>query len=321
LGSIIGNLQWGIPMKIDRLLGITIYLLNHGRVNAKVFTERFEVSIRTIQRDIDTLCRAGIPIVSTCGTNGGYEIIDSFKMDRQVAGQIDYSFIITALQGLASAYENPMIKATLEKMVSLSPNQNSKAHLFLDFSVLKEGQETHRQLKILEKAILSRQIISFKYTDAEDRTSTPKVEPIALTYKWYAWYLLAFSPKKDDYRMYKLIRMENIYLTNQMGTHTHESTDILLKQWEFKDTRNYIDIRILCKAETKIRAIEYLNGVVESQKQNGDFILRLHLPENEQLWFGSLLSLGNSVEIIEPESLKIRLCQKCSGILHLYKNL
>lgn len=130
-------------MKIDRLLGITIYLLNHGRANTKVFTERFEVSIRTIQRDIETLCRAGIPIVSICGTNGGYEIIDSFKMDRQVAGQIDYSFIITALQGLASAYENPMIKATLEKMVSLSPNQNSKAHLFLDFSVLKEGQETH----------------------------------------------------------------------------------------------------------------------------------------------------------------------------------
>lgn len=121
--------------------------------------------------------------------------------------------------------------------------------------------------------------------------------------------------------MYKLIRMENIHLTSQKGTHPHESTDMLLKQWEFKDTRNYIDIRILCKAEIKIRAMEYLNGVVESQKQNGDFILRLHLPENEQLWFGTLLSLGNSVEIIEPESLKKRLCQKCSEILHLYKNL
>lgn len=308
-------------MKIDRLLGMTIFLLNHGRVSAKGLAERFEVSLRTIQRDIDTLCQAGIPIFSNQGRSGGYEILDSFKMERQVAGQTDYSFIVTALRGLASAYDSPKVDDTLEKMISLSPHQKSNSTIFLDFSVLKEGNETSHQLITLERAIVSKNVISFEYTNSENRLSTPMVEPIVLTYKWYAWYLLAYSLTDEDYRLYKLIRMEKIHVTNQKMSHQHEPAESLLKRYEETDDRKYMDIRLLCKAEVKKRAIEYLKGVVESQDENGDFILKLHLPENEQLWFGTLLSLGSLVQVIEPESLKKRLCDKCMDILQLYNKL
>lgn len=147
------------------------------------------------------------------------------------------------------------------------------------------------------------------------------VEPIVLTYKWYAWYLLAYSLTDEDYRLYKLIRMEKIHVTNQKMSHQHEPAESLLKRYEETDDRKYMDIRLLCKAEVKKRAIEYLKGVVESQDENGDFILKLHLPENEQLWFGTLLSLGSLVQVIEPESLKKRLCDKCMDILQLYNKL
>ncbi|MFA9378744.1 MAG: helix-turn-helix transcriptional regulator [Lachnotalea sp.] len=103
-------------MKIDRLLGITIYLLNHGRTSAYFLAEHFKVSTRTIMRDIDTLCLAGIPVGSTYGVDGGYEIMDTFKMQRPIAGAIDYNYVICALQGLASAYANKDIEATLEKL-------------------------------------------------------------------------------------------------------------------------------------------------------------------------------------------------------------
>ena len=94
-------------MKIDRLLGITIFLLNNKKVSAKVLANKFEVSLRTIQRDLDTLCKAGIPVVYFFGVDGGYEILDCFNMDKQIVGNNDYSNIISALQGLASAYESP----------------------------------------------------------------------------------------------------------------------------------------------------------------------------------------------------------------------
>ena len=126
-------------MKIDRLLGITIYLLNNKKISAKVLANKFEVSLRTIQRDIDTLNKAGIPVVSFFGMDGGYEILDSFKMDKQLVGNNDYSNIISALQGLVSAYESPKIEITLEKIKSLL-NNKTNLNINLDFSVLKESK-------------------------------------------------------------------------------------------------------------------------------------------------------------------------------------
>jgi len=96
-------------MKIDRLLGITIYLLNHDIVNTKVLADRFEVSVRTIIRDAETLSLAGIPITTMYGTNGGYKILDSFKMNNQLVDGEDCSYILTALQGLNSGYKNKRI--------------------------------------------------------------------------------------------------------------------------------------------------------------------------------------------------------------------
>lgn len=91
-------------MKIDRLMAIAIYLLNHGKTSAQKLAEEFEVSTRTIMRDMDTLDQAGIPIQSSYGADGGYQIIDTYVMEKQLANNRDYAFIVTALKGLASAY-------------------------------------------------------------------------------------------------------------------------------------------------------------------------------------------------------------------------
>lgn len=118
-------------MKIDRLYAITVYLLNHGKTSASGLAGKFEVSVRTIQRDIDTLCRAGIPIVAETGASGGYYLSETYHMDRHTATQEDYSFILTALKGFSSAMGNPQIDATLEKVSSLTRNQDDS--IILDF--------------------------------------------------------------------------------------------------------------------------------------------------------------------------------------------
>ena len=107
-------------MKLDRLLGITIYLLNHEKTSASTLAKRFEVSVRTIQRDIEALCMAGIPVAASMGADGGYEILDTFCMERQTAEQMDYQHIVAALQGLLSAYEEETAEDTLEKMKALA---------------------------------------------------------------------------------------------------------------------------------------------------------------------------------------------------------
>ena len=246
-------------MKLERLYAITVYLLNHGRTSAKELAKYFEVSTRTIQRDIDSLCLSGIPIVAVAGSTGGYEIAERFQLDKQFATSDDCSYILTALQGFVSATDDQKVKHTLEKMSSaLQPTDDSG--IILDFSVVREGDNI--MLQALQSAALQKRAVNFTYTNNNNETRTHNVEPIAVIYKWYAWYLLAYSKVKDDYRTYKLVRMSNVTITDTPFIKKHESADIIMKKIDKMDSRQYTNVLIKCKGTAKSRVIEYLKGTV-----------------------------------------------------------
>jgi len=123
-------------MKTERLYAITIFLLNHGKTSASELAKKFEVSVRTIQRDIDSLCRAGVPVVSEMGAAGGYCLTDSFKMDAQLATDEEFADILTALKGFSTAINNTQVDKIVEKIASLTKEKENS--VILDFSVLKE---------------------------------------------------------------------------------------------------------------------------------------------------------------------------------------
>ena len=304
-------------MKIDRLYAITIYLLNHRKTSASELARRFEVSLRTIQRDIDTLCLAGIPIVAVTGAAGGYEIIDTFRMEQHASTQEDYSHILTALQGLATATNDPKVNATFEKLASLT--KAGERSIILDFSVLHEGNE--KILQLLQSAVLSKRTVNFTYTNTDNVTRSHMVEPIAVLYRWYAWYLLAYSTVKKEYRTYKLVRMSDLQETDIAFSREHESVDAILRAADKTDSRTYMNVTIRCKAEAKARAIEYLHGIITEEFDNGDVLMTLNVVENEHFWFGMLLSLDDSVEILEPEGLRLRVLDAAKTIFALYNKL
>ena len=180
-------------MKIDRLLGMLIYLLNRDTVSARELAERFEVSVRTVQRDMETLGLAGIPIASLLGNAGGYRILDTYKLSRQLLSAEDYLQLIIALRGLDSAYQSREVGAALEKMLSLAPDgMAAEQRLQLDLSVLREGLEAGDRLAALDAAIRSGRAVGFDYTDVQLANTRRLVEPVQLTYKSHAWYLLGY---------------------------------------------------------------------------------------------------------------------------------
>lgn len=120
-------------MKIDRLYAITVYLLNHGKTSASGLAGKFEVSVRTIQRDIDTLCRAGIPIVAETGASGGYYLSETYHMDRHTATQEDYSFILTALKGFSSAMAIPRLTRLWKRFLPLQEIRMTASFLIFPF--------------------------------------------------------------------------------------------------------------------------------------------------------------------------------------------
>ena len=118
-------------MKIDRLLNITVYLLNHDRATAKALSERFNVSTRTIQRDIVALSAAGIPVWADAGAKGGYAILDSFKLKNHVINTTDIQMVRRALEGLYTAYHRPDLAMLMEKYASFDATDSA----FTEFSI------------------------------------------------------------------------------------------------------------------------------------------------------------------------------------------
>lgn len=306
-------------MKTDRLFGITIYLLNHGKTSAAKLAEIFEVSVRTVQRDIDSLCAAGIPIASAYGADGGYEILDSFSIDKQVSTQKDYNYILTALNGLISAYSNSDVTSLKEKLSAISDDFNSD--IVLDFGVLKENTSINENMKLIQKAIAANHTVRFNYTNADNIEKSCETEPVATIYKWYSWYMIGFCLKYDDYRLYKLVRMCDLQITHSSSTRVHNTWDVISRLEVQKDARNYWDIKLYCKKEIKVKCLEYLNGKVIETLENGDIIMQLHVPDNEHFWYGTILSFGDKAEVLEPYELKLRIFETSKKLIDLYKDV
>jgi predicted DNA-binding transcriptional regulator YafY len=308
-----------MQMKIDRLLGITIYLLNHGRTKASVLAEHFEVSTRTIMRDMDTLCLAGIPVSSNFGTDGGFEIMETFEMQRQVAGEIDYSFVVSALQGLASAYHDKELEATLEKMECLSSPH--KSSMILDLSVVHENRDTNELLYLLNQWTQKKVRISFAYTNARDEKNQVVVEPVCTIYRWYHWYLIGYSLKHQEYRMYKVARMDHLKTTGEENGRNHNIKEVKEFLERGENQRKRIKARLLCRDRLRSKCREYLGASITKEYDTGEFECEIFVPEDETFWYGVLLSFGGDVRVLEPKTLMERIQKDCVDILENYEKI
>lgn len=312
-------------MKIDRLIAIMNYLLRHGRTSAQKLAEEFEVSTRTIVRDMETLGQAGIPIQSTCGVDGGYSIMDTYVMDRKVVSRQDYDHIITALYALLSAYADKGVEQTVDKLLPIYARADaeeicrgsgaSAAHgVQLDFSVASEDRGVNESIQILENAIRQRRIVAFRYTNNENVVKQMEVEPVRLEFKWYNWYLIAFHSGHQDYCMFKLVRMEAVTVLEKENTVNHEERDIVLR-----DERKVITVTLRGHASIRSKCREYLNGEITEEFENGDFVFRFCAPESEVYWYGVLLSFGNNATILEPQSVIDRILATCDEVQKHYE--
>lgn len=294
-----------------------MYLLNRNVVTAKELSERFEVSVRTIVRDIDALSIAGIPISSSTGASGGYEILDTFRLNKQITTMEDYLFIITALKGMCSAYDNSKINTTLEKLLTAGHFNDEEQRVFIDFGVVREGRNIPGLVRDIEEAIHNKSIIEFDYMDSAGQKSHRTVEPLALNYRWYAWYLLAYCTCKNDYRIFKLNRLTDLTVTGRLINNEHGNVPELLEmQWSF-DTRRHIPMKILCKAQARVPIMEYMKGKIIEERENGDFVMVTHGIENDRMWLSMLLGFGDSVKVLEPQEVIDMLMEKTLQIQKL----
>ena len=201
-------------MKLDRLMGILTVLLQNGRVTAPYLAEKFEVNRRTIGRDIDALCHAGIPIVTHRGTGGGISVAEGFKLDKHILTTGELSGIIAALKGIGSVSECSRIERTLDKLGANSDTVVSLHEpVVINLASHYKGNLTAK-IEALKQAIGENRSVAFDYF-YDKGESRRRIEPYIIVFEWTSWYLFGFCLERMDWRMFKLNRLWNLSVCDE----------------------------------------------------------------------------------------------------------
>ena len=194
-------------MRIQRLIGLLCVLAEVDKITVQELADKFEVSKRTIFRDLDTLNCAGIPIVSYPGVGGGVSVIEGYKIDKKILSTDDTKKIFTALNGLKSIDSDNAVNSLIAKLVpENSEYVFSQSEYVINLSSWFSDSIIHEKAVILHKAIHDNCCVVMEYVSQNSRCKRT-VEPYKLIFKQSDWYLYAFCRERNDFRLFKLRRI------------------------------------------------------------------------------------------------------------------
>lgn len=300
-------------MKIDRLIGIITTLQQQKFVTAPYLAEKFEVSRRTINRDIEDICKAGIPIVTTQGANGGISIMEGFALDTTVFTEQELSAIFAGLKSLDSV-SNTASAEKLAQKIGGSQAISIADHMVIDLASFYKD-DLAEKIDTIKLAIKESKCISFHY--CYNKGEADKIiEPYLIVFKWSDWYVFGFCKERQEYRMYKLRRLWDLQITGEPFT----ARDIPEEKKQFGThmTDDYV-IRAVYDASVKYRLVEEYGYNSFTEQEDGKLYTEWGFtrPENAVEWF---LSFGSKVEIIGPESFKERYIVELEKMLQIHRS-
>lgn len=299
-------------MKIDRLIGILSVLLQKEKVSAPYLAEKFEVSRRTINRDIDDLCKAGIPIVTHQGINGGISIMSNFKMDKTLLTNSDMQAILMGLKSLDSVSGTNRYRCLMEKIAADECRISSDANIIIDLSGW-DRSAVSKKVELLKSAIENYVKVSFKYISPSGE-SCRSAEPYRIIFQWSNWYLWAFCTERRDYRMFRLSRITDLECTDEKFEKRENCEFTRHERWE---TSFEIKASVRFDKSAKWRVIDDYSVDLIQYDENGDILLN-HVWSDKQSLFRYVLSFGDKAEISEPLEYRAEFSEFVEKILKKY---
>ncbi|MBY9078739.1 YafY family transcriptional regulator [Paenibacillus sp. HN-1] len=283
--------------KVERLISIIMILLKKDLVSANEFAQLFNVSKRTILRDMETLSLSNIPIYSVNGVHGGYGIMDEYKVDKRLLSSSDLENILTALGGLEQILISEEVEITIKKIEAMVSPLASKGSIQLSFYDWEGRSEFRQALKTCQEAILKRRLVSFDYLDKNGTATQRTVEPYQLHFSETSWYLKGFCLQRMGYRTFKLSRIDHLTMNEQ----TFSSRDDLLGQeQEASYQPELVAVKALISPGIKDQFIErYGRKSIESYSSEL-FLVTMHVPQNS-IGFQFLASFGTNLKLVEPK--------------------
>lgn len=300
-----------IKMRESRLFRIVYYLLQNGKATAPELAQKFEVSIRTIYRDIDSISSAGIPIYATQGKGGGISILNDYTLDKSLFSEQEQEQMLTALQGMVATTEENS-NELLTKLSGLF-QINSTNWIEVDFSDWAHRTPQQDTFNIIKEAIFQKRIISFCYFSGKGNKEKRNVRPIRLVFKSKSWYLYSFCLLRNDYRFFKLTRIKELEMLSETFTQDFTPTKIE-KQIQVENTAA---VKLKFDRQAAFRVYDEFTDSITEDSQ-GNLYVQIDLPDNEVL-YSYVMSFSDSVEVIEPQSIREQMKKRLQKMQEKYR--
>lgn len=299
-------------MKRNRLFEIVYILLDKEKVTAKELSEHFEVSTRTIYRDVEDISASGIPIYMTKGKNGGISLLPGYILNKTVLSEEEKENILSAMQAL-NALDESSVDETLSKLFSFFGKEN-QGYYEIDFD--DWGNLIKDQFEKARLAIISKKLLSFDYLSSLNNKTKRIVEPYKLWFKEKNWYLKAYCLTKNDMRIFRFSRMKNVeILEEKFNPGSIEKNDFNIIQGSHETTQ----IMMKVDKELEYRVLdEFLDHDI-TQNDDGSFTVKMNYIEDGWL-YGYILSFGSSGEVISPLRLRKTIRVMLAKMLENYEN-
>lgn len=280
-----------IKMQINRLFEIVYILLERKNVTAKELADRFEVSTRTIYRDIEVLSNAKIPVYANKGKGGGIRLLDDYVLDKSLLSEDEQNQILFAIQSMEKI-GNKDEKSVLEKLSSIF-NKRKTNWIEVDFSDWGTDGKLDNSFEIIKEAVLKKRVLEFIYYNAYGQEQKRQAEGLQIYFKDKAWYLRAYCREKQDFRLFKISRMKNVKILEE--SFDRDLPELPEPKVDFKVVKLELEI----SKELAYRVYDEFKREDILLNEDGDFIVKTELPENDWI-YGYILSFGEYVKVISP---------------------
>lgn len=308
-------------MKVDRLVSMILILLEQPRVGAQEMADRFEVSVRTIYRDMEAINQAGIPVRSTSGVGGGFEIMEQYKLDRTVFSTDDLSAILMGLSSLSGMMRGDELVNALAKVRSFIPADRAKSielranQIYIDLSPWIGNQNVQPYLERIKIALQQNRLLSFDYADRYGTKIARIAEPYQLVLKSSHWYLQGYCHMRNDFRLFRLSRMSDLRIEKE----TFPPREFPKPQLDASEVIAKMQTTIKIRIHPSIldRVLDFCTQEDVSPDGDAHYTVRFPFIENDY-YYGILLSFGDKCECLEPPSIRAEMKRRIHDIAAIY---
>lgn len=297
-------------MKIDRIIGILSILLQKDTVTSAELAERFEVSKRTILRDIESIDKAGIPICSRQGQGGGFYIMDGYRIDRTLLSSEDMKAILTGLQSLDSVSGTSRYRQLMDKLsADESRAVNVDSHIIIDLSSWDKAAVSDK-IGLIKSIMEKEEVLEFTYFSPNGE-SERIIEPYHLVYQWASWYVWGYCTKRRDWRMFKLTRMTQL---RRVGRKRAQRQVPAYSCDKLRHTKGGIKAVVRFDKSLRWRIIDEFGTQIPEFTEQGDIFVEFEW-DDVPSFYQYILTFADKAEIVSPESYRrdfLKLVKKIS---------